>query len=461
MLNKTMLAFAASAALAALLTAAWFWHAREAAPPAETAAAPAGSELARPDVRRYDAEYPFMAYSSAPRSDAIARLEQRLADGEATLRFDPERGGYLGSLLEALGIDVSSQMLVFSKTSLQVENITAKHPRAIYFGDDVYVAWVRGGSIEIGAMDDALGPVFYTLEQNDRAPAAFEPQGEQCLRCHDGYSLSGGGVPRFITGSGYVNAAGALVSHEGWILTDDTTPLRFRWGGWYVTGLHGDQVHLGNIVVKSPDSLQDLESLRVGNLADLDGLLDTSQYLTDKSDIVALMVLEQQVHVQNVLTRVTWDTRKALEETGDASGAGFDEKIAEIAEPLVEALFLVGEPALTDPITGTSGFTDVFEARGPSDAQGRSLRELDLETRLFKYPLSYVIYSKAFDALPKPAKAYVEMRVVAILNGTDESEKFAALTESERTAIREILAQTKPDFARALALAGTAARADP
>ena len=230
-------------------------------------------------------------------------------------------------------------------------------------------------------MDDDLGPVFYTLEQTEQPRIEFEPQGTRCMRCHDSYSLTGGGVPRFITGSGYTNAAGALVSHEGWILTDDTTPLKFRWGGWYVTGFHGKQVHLGNIVVGSPSSLQDIESLRVGNLGDLDGLLDTSQYLTDKSDIVALMVLEQQVHVQNVLTRVIWDTRKAIvqrrtEGSGEASAdgkgeAGSDEDGSPRSPSRSSRRYSSStRPKLTDPISGNSGFSADFESRGPTRCAG-------------------------------------------------------------------------------------------
>jgi hypothetical protein len=260
------------------------------------------------------------------------------------------------------------------------------------------------------------------------------------LRCHDSYSLTGGGVPRFITGSGYTNTEGNLVSHEGWILTSDRTPLRSRWGGWYVSGYHGDQVHLGNIAVEDPADLQSLERLRIGNLENLDAVLDASAYPTNTSDIVALMVLEHQVRVQNAITRANFDAISAP--------AGAD--VAAIAEPLVEALLLVGEAKLAGPMMGTSGFARTFEARGPHDSLGRSLRQLDLEQRLFRYPLSYLIYSAAFEALPAAVRNQVYARLNEILGGSDASDASAHLAAADRRAIDEILRETKADFAAAL-----------
>jgi hypothetical protein len=408
--------------------------------------APSAGVSGPPRALRYDAEYPAIGYSTTAPTGAIADLGARLARGELTLAFDGGRG-YLDSLLAALEIGVDSQALVFSKTSLQMDSISAANPRAIYFNDDTYVGWVPGGqSLEIATLDADLGPVFYTLAQDAAAGPKLERKLGECLRCHDSYSLTGGGVPRFITGSGYVDVDGNIAAHEGWILTSDRTPLRSRWGGWYVSGHHGAQVHLGNIAVREVVELERLEELRKGNLDDLDSLLDTDRYASNRSDIVALLVLEHQVHVHNAITRASWDARTLLTTpAGEGSDASVAARIVEIAEPLVEALFLVGEAELTDEISGTSGFAEAFMARGPHDAQGRSLRELDLKTRLFKYPLSYAIYSRAFDALPVAIKERVLARIDEILSGADASEVFARLTPAERVAIREILRATKPE----------------
>jgi hypothetical protein len=407
-------------------------------------AAEAGAGEPRP--LRYDTEYPSIGYATTAPTGVIADLETQLQRRERTLTFVAGRG-YLDSLLAALEIGVESQVLVFSKTSLQVEGISAASPRAIYFNDDTYVGWVPGGEgLEIATLDADLGPVFYTLAQEAAAAPTFERKLGECLRCHDSYSLTGGGVPRFITGSGYTDVDGNIVAHEGWILTSDQTPLRSRWGGWYVSGQHGAQVHLGNIAVRDVAELQRLDELRKGNLDDLDSLLDTTAYPSNRSDIVALLVLEHQVRVQNAITRASWDARTALD-AGAASASDVETSIAAIAEPLVEALFLVDEAELTDEISGASGFAEAFVQRGPRDAQGRTLRELDLKTRLFKYPLSYAIYSRAFDALPGAIKERVYARIGEILSGADTSEPYSRLAAGDRAALLEILTATKPDFA--------------
>ena len=411
----------------------------------------------------YDREYPTMHYATAPRADAIARLEARLARGDVKLEAGPR--GYLDSLLAALDIDASSQTLVFSQTSLQSRRIRPSTPRAIYFNDDVYVAWVQQGPLEIGSVDPNLGPVFYLLEQPEGDPAApprpeFGRQTTRCLSCHDSYSLTGGGVPRFIVGSGYTGTAGELVSHEGWILVTDRTPLKSRWGGWYVTGSHGSQVHLGNMLIRDLKDFDRLEELRVGNIDTLDALFDTKPYIASKSDIVALLILEHQVNAQNELARVNYDVRTAIDrERGAAkAGEGYEQgasalsatvrkTIDDAIEPLVETLLFAGETKLTDTISGDPKFVEQFMSRAVRDGKGRSLRDLDLQARLFRHPLSYVVYSAAFDALPRAAREAVYARLTTVLGGRDQSEAFAELDPAAGAAIIEILAATKPEFA--------------
>ena len=391
---------------------------------------------------RYDREYPAVGYSTRPSADRVAELQEAIAEGEADLRFDTE-GGYLAALLEALEIPVSSQMLVFSQTSLQVGLISPDTPRALYFSDDVYVAWLKGADLlEIAAMDPNLGPVFYTLSQERGGAPEFKRETGLCLQCHDTYSLSGGGVPRFLIGSGATNELGRSASHGTWRLTTDQTPLAERWGGWYVTGTHGRQTHMGNVVYTVPTEVVPEEVPTNGNLTDLTGLVDTGPYLTGHSDIVALMVAEHQLAVQNVMTRAAWEVRSA--ET--ANPAPYD--IGVLAEPLVRALFLVDEPALDGPIEGTSGFCSYFEGLGPRDNRGRSFRELDLTRRLFRYPLSYVVYSAAFGALPDSLKQQVFRRIWEVVSDRDKSGTFEHLSAEDREVILEILGATHADFAR-------------
>jgi hypothetical protein len=437
-----------------------------------------GALLGGPTSLPYPREYPAIPYAQMPRDNAIARLQARLDRGEVKLAFRPPRG-YLDSILAALGIDRSSQTLVYSKTSLQTGDISAATPRAIYFDDDTYVAWVQGGNIEIGTMDSRLGQVFYTISNQPVRQVRFDRQIMDCLSCHDTYELSGGGVPRFLLMSTYVDTQGNQLTHEGQILTFDDTPLKFRWSGWYVTGQSGNQVHLGNVLVHDVQQLVHLDQVRRGNLDTLQGLFDTRPYLTDKSDIVALLVLQHQVDVENLITRVSFEVRTALAKV--AAPSELSEKARAALKPyldsLVSAMLFVDATRFTSPISGNSGFTAWFESRGPRDREGRSLRDFDLKTRLFKYPLSYLIYTPAFDALPSYAKDYLYGRFADYLTdsgtitytdaregqeadeGSSESSRPPPLSADDRKAILAILAQTKPDFGRFLATRGPHAAA--
>lgn len=408
---------------------------------------------------RYEREYPAIAYGTVRPSGRIAALQAKIDRGDQSIEFDAS-SGYLAGVLRALNIDPSSQLLVFSRTSVNVTHIRADRPRAIYFNDEVYVGWVPGsGMLEVASMDPQLGPVFYIFEQQQSAEPQFDRQTVQCLRCHDSLTMTGGGVPRFILGSGYVDAGGNLVSHEGWILTSPETPFRFRWGGWYVTGSHGDQRHLGNIVVEDPTTLRDLDSLRVFNVDDVDDLIDTERYLTSHSDIVALLVIEHQVHVQNLITRTNYDVRSALaNERLQQKGIGNTRNEYDVpkqmkalveasAEPLVKAMLFLGEAELTSPVAGSTDFATQFEKAGPFDSEGRSLRQLDLRHRTFRYPLSYLVYSEAFDRLPTIVRNYIYRRFDEILSGSDKDVALDRWNVEERSAALEILRATKPAFA--------------
>jgi hypothetical protein len=379
--------------------------------------------------------------------------------GDVKLKFAPGRG-YLDSLLQALGIDPSSQTLVYSKTSLQIDLIKATTPRAIYFDDDTYIAWIRDTNmIEMTTMDSAVGPVFYTLPNHDPASAHLDRETLRCLTCHDTFSMMGGGVPRFLFMSSPVTVTGEPLTNEISKDTTDTTPLRERWGGWYVTGVPNNLPHLGNLQVKNgAPVVEDLASLKVsGHTVDkLDGVFDTKPYLTDHSDVVALLVFEHQVYIENLITRANYKGRTMVARDTDGQPADaltWDQLPAKsrnivkaMLEPLVKALLFVDATKLPARIGGNSGFDRWFQAQGPRDSQGRSLRELDLTTRVFRYPLSYMIYSVGFEGLPGYAHEYVYRRLADILSGRDQSAPYSHLSAADRATALQILTQTKPDF---------------
>jgi hypothetical protein len=405
----------------------------------------------------FEADREPISYSSAQLDDPVSRLQQRLDRGEAELHYDRQHG-YLKSVLEQLNVPISSQGLVFSKTSFQRDRITPETPRALYFNDDVYIGWVqRGDVVEVSAVDSQKGAVFYTLSQHPDDHPRFQRQTHECLQCHDS-SLTQQ-VPGHLVRSVYPDSRGQPILSAGTFVSGHQSPIRERWGGWYVTGTHGRQVHMGNVVIR--DRKEAVHPAKIdltggANCTDLAGRCDTAPYLSPHSDIVSLMVLEHQTQMHNLLTRANYQTRLALRDEvalaqalGRAAGERLDStrsRIRSVGEPLVRYLLFADEAPLAEPVAGTSPFTSEFSARGPRDKKGRSLRDFDLTRRMFRYPLSYLIYSAAFESQPGPLKEYVYDRLWQILNGEDRSGRFSNLTEDDRRAILEIVRDTKPDL---------------
>ena len=104
------------------------------------------------------------------------------------------------------------------------------------------------------------------------------------------------------------------------------------------------------------------------------------------------------------------------------------------------------EAPLTSPIKGSTQFAANFSQSGLRDHKGRSLKDLDLNQRLLKYPLSHLIYSEGFEALPERVKRLRIKAAGEVLTGRDTSAAFAHLTPDDRQAILEILQDTKPGF---------------
>ncbi len=338
---------------------------------------------------------PGPEYIKGPTDDAVSRLDT------AKLQFRTDGFGYLPSLLERLHIDPDTQALVFSKDSFQADKISPRNPRAIYFNDDVAVGFVPGGNgIEVAAVDPKLGPIFYTLDRDDAGKPVFTRQ-QVCLKCHQGPSTEG--VPGLFIGSVFPNVLGAP-AREGAIVTDHRTAFHDRWGGWYVDAVHGEQPDRANAVAPDPSDPTALEILPIRFPRD--------KYLSPTSDIVALMTLEHQTQMTNLFTRLAWET--------DAKR--LDSEI----EATVRYMTFADEAPLREPIVGVSTFTKTFSLRGP-------LREFDLKTRLFRYPLSYMIYSRAFDSLPAPVRA----RLYRGIHKTLEAQG--------RNDVWEIVRETRPD----------------
>ena len=398
-----------------------------------------------------DFEGPPIEYSQSVPDNAVSRLQQSLDRRDTVLTHEGAHG-YLRSVLQALQLPISSQSLVFSRTSLQLRRISPETPRALYFNDTVYLGFCQGGDVlELCVTDPVLGTVFYTLYQQPASDVPqFQRQTDNCLVCHS--SSRTDGVPGHLIRSLMVESSGQPLLSAGSRNVNHLTPLEERWGGWYVTGLHGSQKHLGNLI-SHRDAVNDpVDNSQGLNVTRLDDRFHVDRYLSPHSDIVALMVLEHQILVHNRITRAAFTTREALhyeaalnEALKNAPGTRLDSttrRIQNAGDRLVEALLFCGEARISEPISGTSAFASEFSAQGPRDARGRSLRDLQLNGRMFRYPCSYLIYSEAFRGLPPEMLTYIQGRMREILAGNDASGKFTHLSAEDRQAITEILRET-------------------
>ena len=391
------------------------------------------------------------ASAIAAPADPVAQLQKEMDQGKATLSYDASHG-YLKSLLEELKIPVDSQGLVFSKTSLQANLISPDSPRAVYFNDDVYVGWVRNArALEIASVDPVKGPVFYLLPQKSVQKPKFLQQEASCLQCHQSQLTHD--VPGFLMRSVYPDHQGMPVFSAGTYLTTDQSPMNQRWGGWYMDGKAGDG-GMGNAFVDDP-AHPELLAPRSSSLSDL---FDTRSYLSPHGDPVPLLVLAHQTNLHNLLTKAALDTHAALaEEKSILEAVGRDghegkhlpstmTRIAAACDPVVKSLLFSGEAPLPSTLEPSTDYARHFQQLGPFDPQGCSLRQFDLQKRMFRYPCSYLIYSDQFNYLPSDARSYIYRKLWKILTGRDSSPAFSHLTDSDRDSIYQILQQTKPDL---------------
>ncbi len=378
-----------------------------------------------------------IGYSAQTPNDRIAKLQARIAIGEVKLKWD-EQFGWLPALLDELKIPKSSQMLVFSQTSLQRREINPRNPRSIFYSDDVYIGYIPNAPMmEISTVDPQLGGVFYSLDQVPQKKPAFV-RSQECIQCHvSGRTL---GVPGHFVRSLQTDGGGEIKAATDTGEIDQCTPIGQRWGGWYVTGQHGVQTHLGNLVGASAFDRHAGEPGFRGNLADLTTLIDTRKYLTPHSDIVALMVLEHQAHMHNYITRLSYETRTMM------ATYGHIRYLKNQVNAFLRYLLFAEETPLSAPVSGDAQYVADFTSCGLRDSKGRSLRDLDLQTRMFKHPCSYLIYSEAFDQMPAVMRDHLLQRLYDILTGQDADPQFAKLAASDRQAVLEILRETKPNL---------------
>ncbi len=388
---------------------------------------------AQESARHRFSEPPHLYWSRQPR-DAFSRVVTRIRSGELKLEGldDKER---LRSLLSALDIPLSSQLLVYSATSFQSGLIHPSNPRALYFNEEVYVGYVPGGRFEVAAIDPDLGPVFQIFRsRTDGRPEVT--RSERCMNCHAG--RTSWQVPGLVVESVIASSSGGSLDGFRREQVGHTVPLRERFGGWHVTGAHEHGEHLGNLMGEAtPEGYRRIA-------APPGTLFDWRQYPATTSDLLTHLIHEHQVGFHNLVTLAVYRTRDALEGGQGVLRAEDERVLDEIARRIVRYLLFAQEAEL--PVGGIKPdplYQNDFLARRIPTKGGLSLRDLDLRTRLFKYRCSYMIYTPGFASLPKEIKGRVFDQLEQALRETGSGSAFDYLPPEEKRAIRSILRETQ------------------
>lgn len=395
-------------------------------------------------------------YSRRTPHDVMWEWRRTLPDGQPELdRSSPK--AYLKSVLDELGIPVESQVLVFSQTSFQNLLISPRTPRAIYYNEDHYIGWVQGGDIEVATVDPRLGMTFYRFEvpePDSQKPPEIE-RTSSCIVCHAGVETTP--FPGTLVQSVYATETGSQVMRGKSYNVLPSTPLADRWGGWYVTGSNQGPRHRGNVYFVPTegdgDGVTEHDQDLGASHRSLRGLFDTEPYLRDTSDIVSLLVLEHQTQAHNRILEAFGRTRIQLFNddgymVGDSLGPETIDLIDRQVDHLLDALLFKDEVSLAgERIEGDPAFQEAFLSTAHRDSKGRSLKDFDLEERIFRYRCSYMIYSKSFSYLPEQFRERFWDRLEEVLTAKEVPEQFAHLGAEEREAIYEIVRETHPDAA--------------
>ena len=387
-------------------------------------------------------ELPPVKYSDTVATDSIARLAAEWERNPASLRGRTplER---VREILAALKIPEASQILVYSKTSKQNALIHPGNPRALYFSLNCYCGYVPGGIVEVAVEDPQVGPVFYHIDVgNPAAPIRVERDTSDCLSCHATGRTEN--VPGLLVRSVFPDETGNPLLSLGSVTVNSTTPIADRWGGYYVTG-RSKLPHLGN------RTYAENRSTAPAAFAwdDLHGKIDVTKYPRATSDIVALMVIEHQIQAHNLLTAGTMNYKRALYlarslDPDAAADAGTPGRIAEdAAGRIVDCFLFVDEAGIgPDGVEGSDAFQREFRATIPQTADGESLADFQLNTRLFKNRCSFMVYSDAYRGLPDAVKSRVTAKLRAILEAPPADDAHGHIKASERRRVLRILEAT-------------------
>jgi hypothetical protein len=385
-------------------------------------------------VAEYDLDDARHDYWHRPLTDSFTKLKAELESGRTQLDGAGEKECLL-SLLKALNIPASSQMLIFSTTSLQLSLISPRNPRALYFNEDVYVGFIPGGKFEIVSLDPQAGGVFYIFPVPRNGEAVRIERSTRCMNCHSREDT--GYVPGLVVKSVVPGPTGGSLQSFRQGLSGHAIPYSDRFGGWYLTGKHGITEHWGNLIGRFQEGKLLKQPIEPGRY------FDFGRYPVATSDVLPQLIHEHQVGFANRVIEAAYFTRQTA--GASAPTAEQTKALDAKAKDLVRYLLFADEPALpTGGIEGDAAFKTDFLANRRAIPAGASLKDFDLKTRLFRYRCSYMIYSSVFQGLPETMKQRVYRALREALDPQRADRQFAYLPAQEKQAIRTILKGTLP-----------------
>lgn len=391
------------------------------------------------------AEAPSIPFKDPPHSyldhapkDRFTKIYERLLTGKEEVDTSSDRA-FLISLLKALDIPVSSQILVFSATSLQSEMINPRNPRALYFNEDTYLGWVPGGRVEVIGIDPEFGPIFYVFDRLRSGSLPRVDRSLKCFNCHAGTATQH--LPGLIAESVLVSMAGSSLETYRHDVQGHQIPLEDRFGGWILTGNHNLRSNHANTAGRSQGGRLEKFDASPGRF------YDPSIHLLPTSDILPQMIHEHQLGFENRVFQAHYLVRQRLHEGKGRLTSEAQKEIEDKATEIARYTLFADEAQLPPQgIEGDPGFVKDFLRNKRPAASGLSLKDLDLRTHLFKHRCSYMLYTDSWKSLPQMFKDRVYYRMAEALRDANNPKEMAHLGMEEKRAIRQILKETMDDL---------------
>jgi hypothetical protein len=384
---------------------------------------------------KLDYKAPPHNYWERPPQDAVTAALKKIENGELKVDTSNDRA-FVSSLLGALKVPVSSQLLVYSATSMQSGIINPRNPRALYFNDEIYVGFVPGGLVEIMGVDPELGGVFYIFDKPQPGQLPRTDRSTRCFNCHAGSAtmripgLLAESVAPIISGASYENYRRDEQGHQ--------IPLADRFGGWHVTSAKPFGETKANIFARSDGSGVKIVKVKPGEMWDIE------KHLLPSSDILPHLIHEHQIGFDNQVIHAAYIARE-IGDKGRTPTLADDKRLNEKASALVRYILFADEAKLPPSgIVGDEQYAKDFLSNKKASGSGLSLKDLDLKTRMFKHRCSYMLYTPQWQKLPALIKNRVYAGMKLALSGKDRN--YAYLSAQERLAIVSILRETLPDL---------------